>query len=69
MDPREFLVEVEATQVDRTLRLADHYFACNDKEGRCIPMTQRYRIQLERDPAGGNHPARSSHGAPEVNRH
>ena len=69
IDPREFMVDIETTRMDQPLRLTANYFACNDQEGWCIPMTQRYQIYLERDQDGGNHPARSSHGDPEVDQH
>ena len=31
-----------------------HYFACNDAEGWCLPLTQRYRVHFERDRHGGS---------------
>lgn len=69
IDPREFLVDVRTTQTDEPIRVSAHYFACNDEEGWCKPMTQRYQIFLERDPDGGNNPARSSFGFPETDEH
>lgn len=53
IDPREFLVEVEATSLEQPLELTVRYFACNDEKGFCIPVTQRYVVHLDRDRDGG----------------
>jgi len=37
----------------QTFEVAVHYFGCNDEEGFCIPVTQRYRVTLEPDRDGG----------------
>ena len=52
-DPREFLIDVDAWQTEVPLQATVHYFACDDAETFCIPVTQQYRISLERDPDGG----------------
>lgn len=47
-DPREFLVEVDGfpgAELDLTVR----YFACDDALTFCIPVEQKYVVQLERD--------------------
>ncbi len=33
--------------------MAVHYYACNDEEGWCIPVSQEYRVSLESDRNGG----------------
>ena len=52
-DPREFLVDVSAEDSDQPLTASVYYFACNDAETFCVPVTQRYRFRLARDPDGG----------------
>lgn len=51
-DPREFLLEVSA-QRREPLEVAVRYFACDDADTFCVPVSQRYRVFLERDPDGG----------------
>ncbi|MFQ5717926.1 MAG: hypothetical protein ACE5IK_00115 [Acidobacteriota bacterium] len=52
-DPREFLIDVSADERDRPLDLSVRYFACDDANTFCVPVTQNYRIDLETDPDGG----------------
>ena len=52
-DPREFLIEVDAWQSETPLQATIRYFACDDAETFCIPVTQEFRISLERDSDGG----------------
>ena len=52
-DPREFLIEVDAWQSEIPLQATIRYFACDDAETFCIPVTQEFRISLERDSDGG----------------
>ncbi len=52
-DPREFLLDVESEDLSESLSLTARYFACDDANTFCIPVTQSYRIHLERDPDGG----------------
>ena len=63
-DPREFLVRVQWTEVDAVLKVTVHYFACDDAETFCIPVTQQYRVALRRDRDGGRR--RSSRQGPPV---
>ena len=51
-DPREFLIDVEGSS-DAPIEATVHYFACDDAETFCVPVTQRYHVFLERDPDGG----------------
>ncbi len=51
-DPREFLIDIEGSS-DAPIEAAVHYFACDDAETFCVPVTQRYNVFLERDPDGG----------------
>ncbi len=57
-DPREFLIDVDARQTEAPLQATVHYFACDDAETFCVPVTQQYRISLERDPDGGRRTGR-----------
>jgi hypothetical protein len=52
-DPREFLLDVEKGTATEPLELTVRYFACNDEEGWCKPVTQKYKIHWERDADGG----------------
>ena len=51
-DPREFLIDVEGG-TDEPIGLRVHYFACDNAETFCVPVTQRYAVHLQRDPDGG----------------
>lgn len=53
-DPREFLLDLSAEGREEPLQLAVHYFACDDANTFCVPLTQHYTIQLQRDPDGGS---------------
>lgn len=53
-DPREFLLDIEAGRGAKSFEITVKYFACNDKEGWCKPVTQRYTVHLEADRDGGN---------------
>ncbi len=53
-NPREFLVEVSpSTSPSGVVELTVFYVACDDAGTFCNPLTQRYRIHLERDRDGG----------------
>jgi hypothetical protein len=55
IDPREFLVEIKRDNDSQgPLELTVRYFACNDEEGWCKPVTQQYTIYLERDRDAGS---------------
>ena len=59
-DPREFLVDVCDYLADGSkksanrIKLTVRYFACDDAETFCKPMTQQYEITFERDRDGGS---------------
>lgn len=67
-DPREFLVDL-CTEIDGvdTSKSAEivvkvKYFACDDAETFCKPVTQRYLIVLERDKDGGSRRSTTGRG-------
>ncbi|MGI9239251.1 MAG: hypothetical protein ACR2RV_00530 [Verrucomicrobiales bacterium] len=53
IDPREFIVSLEGGDARKLLRLTVDYFACNDDEGWCKPVSQKYEIVLSRDRDAG----------------
>jgi Ca2+-binding EF-hand superfamily protein len=52
-DPREFLLEVSGSSRE-PFKLTVKYFACDDAETFCKPVTQHYLITLQRDRDGGS---------------
>ena len=52
-DPREFLLEVSG-ESDKPIKVTVKYFACDDAETFCKPVTQQYLVTLERDRDGGS---------------
>lgn len=60
IDPREFIATLKLPDGVDSLQLKVSYFACNDEEGWCVPLTQRYTIHLKSDRDGGR--ARSPGG-------
>ncbi len=52
-DPREFLVELSGESKD-PIKLTVKYFACDDAETFCKPVTQHYLVTLQRDRDGGS---------------
>lgn len=56
VDPREFLVDVTALDKSVPINVTVKYVACDDDETFCLPITQQYRITLERDRDGGSRP-------------
>lgn len=62
VDPREFLVDIQRGKTDAPLKLTVYYYACNDAEGWCVPVTQQYAIHLERDEDGGRAMGRGGRG-------
>ncbi len=56
-DPREFLVEIDTHRPPREgeepLELTVTYYACDNDNTWCIPVTQSYEISLVADPDGG----------------
>ena len=61
-DPREFLVEVEGATESKSFGLTVRYFACDDANTFCIPVTQSYDVRFAADPDGGTVMARSGRG-------
>ena len=53
IDPREFLVVVKNWNTEKPIELTLKYFACDEDDKWCIPVTQFYDIHLERDPLAG----------------
>ena len=53
IDPREFVVDVDAPRRSDSFEVSVKYFACNDEKGFCIPVTQTYVVKLEQDRDGG----------------
>ncbi len=64
-DPREFLVNVSGKS-SSPMKVIVKYFACDDAETFCIPVTQEYLVSFDRDRDGGSRRAagggRSSRG-------
>ena len=60
-DPREFLVDISG-RANGPIKLTVKYFACDDAETFCRPVTQHYLISLERDRDGGSRRAFGSRG-------
>ncbi len=52
-DPREFLLEVDSTEPGGTVDLQIKYYACDDAQTFCVPVTQDYKITLARDSSHG----------------
>lgn len=52
-DPREFLVEVTGRSSE-PLKVTVSYFACDDAETFCVPVTQEYEVSFDRDRDGGS---------------
>ena len=60
IDPREFLLDLEETNESQDpLILTVRYYACNDEEGWCVPVSQQYSIFLESDRDSGQNLRRS----------
>jgi hypothetical protein len=54
IDPREFLLNVDKGLGSVALKVTVHYYACDDAQTFCVPVTQHYQVQLVGDPDGGN---------------
>ena len=52
-DPREFLLDVKASDRSKPLDLTVRYFACDNANTFCVPVTQSYAVHLKPDPDGG----------------
>lgn len=55
-DPRDFLLEIDRGTATGPIELVVRYFACSDKEGFCVPVTQAYEIHMSG--GGPGRPAR-----------
>ena len=53
-DAREFLLDVKASDRSKPLDLTVRYFACDNANTFCIPVTQSYAVHLKPDPDGGS---------------
>ena len=59
-DPREFLLDLCSDRLplpnrqQQELLVEVRYFACDDSETFCRPVTQQYRVILDRDRDGGS---------------
>lgn len=63
VDPREFLVQLDNASADQPLEVTVRYFACNDEQGWCKEITQRYVIRIEGDRDAGRRSAGGGRGA------
>ncbi|MCP4511696.1 MAG: PQQ-binding-like beta-propeller repeat protein [Fuerstiella sp.] len=61
IDSREFLVSVDDWNSDTPIRLKVEYFACNDEEGWCRPVSQRYAVYRREDIEDGYHVSPMAH--------
>ena len=52
-DPREFLVDIETDDPAASFDLSVTYYACDDDNTFCIPVTQSYTVSLQVDPDAG----------------
>jgi len=52
-DPREFLVDISTDDPAASFDLSVTYYACDDDNTFCIPVTQGYAVSLQVDPDGG----------------
>ena len=52
-DPREFLVDIRADDRSQPLDLRVTYYACDDANTFCVPVTQHYSVHLEVDSDAG----------------
>ena len=67
-DPREFLLDASGN-TDGNLVVTVKYFACDDAETFCIPVTQKYIVTEETDKDGGSRrSARGGRGRPQPGR-
>ena len=52
-DPTEFLVDIRADDRGKPLDVRVTYYACDDANTFCVPVTQRYAVHLEVDSDAG----------------
>ncbi|MDA7978955.1 MAG: hypothetical protein MPJ50_09325 [Pirellulales bacterium] len=56
VDPRQFLLDVNVSNVDDPLEITVNYIACDDAETFCMPVSQQYRVTLKQQRSGGSRP-------------
>jgi len=56
IDPRQFLVEVDGAKPNDKIMVSIRYTICDDAETFCVPVTQKYEINLKPDRNGGSRP-------------
>ena len=63
IDPREFIVDIHQTSdSNEPIMLTVKYFACNDAEGWCKPVTQQYAVYLDEVDRDGGSARRGGQG-------
>ena len=64
IDPREFLLNIDELQQvsNAVIKVKVKYFACNDDEGWCKPVSQTYLVSLEPDRDAGRVQQRGGRG-------
>ena len=62
IDPREFLIDVDATDIREPLKLSVRYYACNDDAGWCKLIVQEYTVRLVADRDAGRVSRRGGRG-------
>ena len=53
-DPREFILAIDSSNYEQPLVLKTRYFACDDADTFCVPVTQQYSVYLKPDLDGGS---------------
>jgi hypothetical protein len=56
IDPRQFLIDLSARNLDDPLEITVNYIACDDAETFCMPVTQKYRVTLAANRSAGSRP-------------
>ena len=56
IDPREFLIDVEFKDEPKPIELTAQFTVCDDAETFCLPVKQRFKINVKRDEYGGTRP-------------
>lgn len=52
-DPREFLIELNEANLTVPVKIKLNYYACDDAETFCLPVTQEYLVELKVDREAG----------------
>ena len=56
IDPRQFLIEMDRTDMEEPLEVTVHYVVCDDAETFCHTITQSYSVQFKTDREFGTRP-------------